>query len=165
AVEAVERIVRDSASGDILVFLPSERDIRETLDLLGGRQSAIRNSQSAIELVPLFGRLSNAEQQRVFAPTQRRKIVLATNIAETSLTIPGIRFVIDTGLARVSRYSPQARTRRLPIEPISQSSADQRKGRSGRVAAGVCVRLYSEKDYLERPRFTQPEIQRANLAD
>lgn len=159
AVEAVERIVRESTSGDILVFLPSERDIREIGDLLTGRR--LRDT----ETVPLFGRLSNAEQQRVFATTQRRKIVLATNIAETSLTIPGIRFVIDTGLARLSRYSPQARTRRLPIEPIAQSSADQRKGRAGRVEAGVCVRLYSEKDYLERPRFTQPEIQRANLAD
>jgi ATP-dependent helicase HrpA len=159
AVEAVERIVRDSANGDILVFLPSERDIRELTDLLDGRR--LRDC----ELVPLFGRLSNAEQQRVFAPTQRRKIVVATNIAETSLTIPGIRFVVDTGLARLSRYSPQARTRRLPIEPVAQSSADQRKGRCGRVADGVCIRLYSEKDFLERPRFTQPEIQRANLAD
>ena len=166
AVEAIERIVRESTSGDVLVFLPSERDIRELGDLLEGRlQSGIRNPKSAVELVPLFGRLSNAEQQRVFAPTQRRKIVLATNIAETSLTIPGIRFVVDTGLARLSRYSPQARTRRLPIEPVSQSSAEQRKGRSGRVAEGVCIRLYSEKDFLERPRFTQPEIQRANLAD
>ncbi|MBI4621876.1 MAG: ATP-dependent RNA helicase HrpA [Verrucomicrobia bacterium] len=158
-VEAVERIVRDSPGGDVLVFLPSERDIREVGDLLEGRR--LRDS----EVVPLFGRLSNAEQQRVFAPAPRRKIVLATNIAETSLTIPGIRFVVDTGLARFSRYSPQARTRRLPIEEISQSSADQRKGRSGRVAEGVCIRLYSEKDFLERPRFTQPEIQRANLAD
>jgi ATP-dependent helicase HrpA len=159
-VEAVARVVRDSpGGGDILVFLPSERDIREVGDLLEGRR--LRQC----EIVPLFGRLSNAEQQRVFAPTPRRKIVLATNIAETSLTIPGIRFVVDTGLARLSRYSPQARTRRLPIEPVSQSSADQRKGRSGRVADGVCIRLYSEKDYLERPRFTQPEIQRANLAD
>jgi ATP-dependent helicase HrpA len=165
AVEAVERVVRESTGGDVLVFLPSERDIREVRELLEGRQSAIRNSPSAVELVPLFGRLSNAEQQRVFAPTQRRKIVLATNIAETSLTIPGIRFVVDTGLARLSRYSPQARTRRLPIEAVSQSSADQRKGRSGRVAEGVCIRLYSEKDFLERPRFTQPEFQRANLAD
>ncbi|MDO8543726.1 MAG: DUF3418 domain-containing protein [Opitutaceae bacterium] len=166
AVEAVLRILRDSDRGDILVFLPSERDIRDVGDLLEGRlQSAIRNPPSAIEVVPLFGRLSNAEQQRVFAATQRRKIVLATNIAETSLTIPGIRFVVDTGLARLSRYSPQARTRRLPIEEISQSSAEQRKGRSGRVAEGVCIRLYSEKDFLERPRFTQPEIQRANLAD
>jgi ATP-dependent helicase HrpA len=157
--EAVERIVRESMSGDILVFLPSERDIREVQELIEGRR--LRDC----EVVPLFGRLSNAEQQRVFAPSQRRKIVLATNIAETSLTIPGIRFVVDPGLARVSRYSPQARTRRLPIEPVSQSSADQRKGRSGRVADGVCIRLYSEKDFLERPRFTQPEIQRANLAD
>jgi ATP-dependent helicase HrpA len=159
AVEAVERILRESAGGDILVFMPSERDIREASDLLEGRR--LRDC----ELVPLFGRLSNAEQQRVFAPTQRRKIVVATNIAETSLTIPGIRFVVDTGLARLSRYSPQARTRRLPIEPVAQSSADQRKGRCGRVADGVCIRLYSEKDFLERPRFTQPEIQRANLAD
>jgi ATP-dependent helicase HrpA len=158
-VEAIERIVRDSPGGDILAFLPSERDIREVRDLLDGRR--LRDA----EIVPLFGRLSNAEQQRVFAPTQRRKVVLATNIAETSLTIPGIRFVVDTGLARVSRYAPQARTRRLPIEPVAQSSADQRKGRSGRVADGVCIRLYSEKDYLERPRFAQPEIQRANLAD
>ncbi len=159
AVEAIERILRDSNSGDLLVFLPSERDIRDVGDLLDGR------GLRGCEIVPLFGRLSNAEQQRVFASSQRRKIVLATNIAETSLTIPGIRFVVDTGLARISRYSPQARTRRLPIEEIAQSSADQRKGRAGRVAAGVCVRLYSEKDFLERPRFTQPEIQRANLAD
>jgi ATP-dependent helicase HrpA len=158
-VEAIERIVRESPSGDILAFLPSERDIREVRDLIEGRR--LRDT----EIVPLFGRLSNAEQQRVFTPTQRRKVVLATNIAETSLTIPGMRFVVDTGLARLSRYSPQARTRRLPIEPVAQSSADQRKGRSGRVADGVCIRLYSEKDYLERPRFTQPEIQRANLAD
>ncbi len=162
AVEAVERIVRDSDSGDVLVFLPAERDIREVGDLLDGR---LRGSKFRVEIVPLFGRLTNAEQQRVFASTQHRKIVLATNIAETSLTIPGIRFVVDTGLARFSRYSPQARTRRLPIEPVSQSSADQRKGRAGRVEAGVCVRLYSEKDFLERPKFTQPEIQRANLAD
>jgi ATP-dependent helicase HrpA len=159
AVEAVLRVVKESSSGDLLVFMPSERDIREVCELLEGRR--LPNC----ELVPLFGRLSNAEQQRVFAPTQRRKLVIATNIAETSLTIPGIRFVVDTGLARISRYSPQTRTRRLPIEPVAQSSADQRKGRSGRVAEGFCIRLYSEKDYLERPRFTQPEIQRANLAD
>jgi ATP-dependent helicase HrpA len=159
AVAAVERIVRESDSGDVLVFMPSERDIREVRELLEGRRPP------NCEVVPLFGRLSNAEQQRVFSPSQRRKLIVATNIAETSLTIPGIRFVVDTGLARVSRYSPQARTRRLPIEPVAQSSADQRKGRAGRVAAGVCVRLYSEQDFNERPRFAQPEIQRANLAD
>jgi len=160
AVEAVEQILAQSHSGDILVFMPSERDIRETGDLLGSLCNRNR-----CDLVPLFGRLSASEQQRVFALSQARKIVVATNIAETSLTLPGIRFVVDTGLARFSRYSPQTRTRRLPIEPISQSSADQRKGRSGRVAEGLCIRLYSEKDFLERPRFTQPEIQRANLAD
>lgn len=159
AVEAVLRIVKESSRGDVLVFMPSERDIRETCDLLEGRRLA------GCELVPLFGRLTNAEQQRVFAPTPRRKLIIATNIAETSLTIPGIRFVVDTGLARISRYSAQTRTRRLPIEAVAQSSADQRKGRAGRVAEGVCIRLYGEKDYLERPRFTQPEIQRANLAD
>lgn len=158
-IEAIERIIRESDGGDILAFLPSERDIREVCDVLEGRRLR------TVEIVPLFGRLSNVEQQRVFAPTQRRKIVLATNIAETSLTIPGIRFVVDSGLARISRYSPQSRTRRLPIEEIAQSSAEQRKGRAGRVAEGVCIRLYSEKDFLERPRFTQPEIQRANLAD
>ena len=159
AAEAVERIVRDSDSGDVLVFMPAERDIRELRELLEGRR--LPNC----EVVPLFGRLSTAEQQRVFSASQRRKLIVATNIAETSLTIPGIRFVVDTGLARISRYSPQARTRRLPIEPVAQSSADQRKGRAGRVAAGVCIRLYSEQDFNERPRFAQPEIQRANLAD
>ncbi len=159
AVEAVERVLRESASGDILVFLPTERDIREVRDLLEGRRAR------DVEVVPLFGRLTNAEQQRVFAPTQKRKIVVATNIAETSLTIPGIRFVIDTGLARISRYVPQSRTRRLPVEPVAQSSADQRKGRCGRVSNGVCIRLYSEQDFNERPRFAQPEIQRSNLAD
>ncbi len=159
AVEAVERVLLESSSGDVLVFLPTERDIREARDLLEGRRLG------RLEIVPLYGRLTNAEQQRVFASTQARKIVLATNIAETSLTIPGIRFVIDTGLARLSRYVPQSRTRRLPVEPVSQSSADQRKGRCGRVSDGVCIRLYSEQDYLERPRFTQPEIQRSNLAD
>ncbi|AOS43700.1 ATP-dependent RNA helicase HrpB [Lacunisphaera limnophila] len=159
AVEAVERVLLESSAGDVLVFLPTERDIREARDLLEGRRLG------RLEIVPLFGRLTNAEQQRVFAATQARKIVLSTNIAETSLTIPGIRFVIDTGLARFSRYVPQSRTRRLPVEPVSQSSADQRMGRCGRVSDGVCIRLYSEQDYNDRPRFTQPEIQRSNLAD
>ena len=162
AAGAIERIVRETPTGDVLVFLPSERDIREVRELVEVRDFA---DGARFDVVPLFGRLSNADQQRVFAASGRRKVILATNIAETSLTIPGIRYVVDTGLARISRYSPQARTRRLPIEPVSQSSADQRKGRAGRVAAGLCIRLYSEKDYLERPRFTQPEIQRANLAD
>ena len=159
AVEAVERVVRESTGGDILVFMPTERDIRETGDLIDGRRLP------RVEVVPLFGRLTNAEQQRVFAPSPLRKVIVATNIAETSLTIPGIRFVIDTGLARLGRYTPQSRTRRLPVEPVAQSSADQRKGRCGRVSDGVCIRLYAEADYLARPRFTQPEIQRSNLAD
>jgi len=162
AVEAVLRIIEQNTPGDILVFMPSERDIREATELL---EPQVSGRRGGAEIVPLFGRLSNEEQQRVFARTQRRKIVVATNIAETSLTIPGIRYVVDTGLSRFSRYSPQARTRRLPIEPVSQSSADQRKGRAGRVAEGVCIRLYSEKDFEARPKFTQPEIQRANLAD
>src|SRR5690606_1111933 len=117
------------------------------------------------EIIPLFGRLSSGDQQRVFAPSTQRKIVIATNIAETSLTIPGIRYVIDTGLARISRYNPRTRTRRLPIDPISQSSANQRKGRAGRVQDGICLRLYSEADFSARPAFTQPEMQRSNLAE
>lgn len=158
-VEAVENIMKESNGGDILIFMPGERDIRETRDLLSGR------FQDTLEVVPLFGRLSSAEQQRVFSPGTRRRAVIATNIAETSLTIPRIRYVVDPGLARMSRYSPRTRTKRLPIEPISQSSANQRKGRSGRVSEGVCIRLYSEEDYRQRPAFTQPEIQRANLAE
>ena len=158
AIEATRRILSTTNSGDVLVFMPAERDIRETIDGLGG-------SARGCDLIPLFGRLSNSEQQRVFAATARRRVIVATNIAETSLTLPGIRYVVDTGLVRVSRYSPQSRTRRLPIEAVAQSSANQRKGRAGRVAAGVCIRLYSEEDYEERPKFAQPEIQRANLAD
>ena len=159
AVNAVADILTSSNEGDVLVFMPGERDIRETRDLLQTR------FPGPYELVPLFGRLSLEEQQRVFSPSPRRKIVIATNIAETSLTIPGIRFVVDSGWARISRYNPRTRTKRLPIEPISQSSANQRKGRSGRVTSGVCIRLYSEADYLARPPYTQPEIQRANLAE
>jgi ATP-dependent helicase HrpA len=159
AVSAVDLALDDPIAGDILIFMPGERDIRETRDMLEGRHGG------SVEIIPLFGRLSAAEQERVFASSNRRKIVIATNIAETSLTIPGVRYVIDTGLARVSRYSPRTRTRRLPIEPISQSSANQRKGRAGRVANGVCIRLYSEEEFNERPLFSQPEIQRANLAE
>jgi ATP-dependent helicase HrpA len=159
AVQAAERILYATHAGDLLVFMPGERDIRETSDQLEGRFAG------EAEIVPLFGRLSAGDQQRVFAPSARRKVVVATNIAETSLTIPGIRYVIDAGLARISRYNPRTRTKRLPIEPVSQSSANQRKGRAGRVQAGVCIRLYAEEDFNERPLFTQPEIQRANLAE
>ena len=159
AARAAGQMLCEPGDGDILIFMPGERDIRETADLLEARYS------NDAEIIPLFGRLASGDQQRVFAPSGRRKIVVATNIAETSLTIPNIRFVIDSGLARISRYNPRTRTRRLPIEPVAQSSANQRKGRSGRVREGLCVRLYSEEDFLARPEFTQPEIQRANLAE
>ena len=149
--------------GDILVFLPGERDIRDTeqalLDHL--RPRAVRAGDTAkarssdIEIVPLFARLSAAEQQRVFEDHRLRRIVLATNVAETSLTVPGIRYVIDPGLARVSRYSNRTKVQRLPIEPISQASANQRAGRCGRVADGIAIRLYSQRDYESRPRFTE----------
>ncbi|MEO6035381.1 MAG: ATP-dependent RNA helicase HrpA, partial [Verrucomicrobiota bacterium] len=159
AVQAAERILYETSFGDVLIFMPGERDIRETGDQLEGRFSG------EAEVIPLFGRLSAGDQQRVFASASRRKIVIATNIAETSLTLPGIRYVIDSGLARMSRYNPRTRTKRLPVEPVSQSSANQRKGRAGRVEAGVCIRLYSEEDFAARSLFTQPEIQRANLAE
>jgi len=159
AVRAAETALCEPGNGDILIFMPGERDIRETCDLLDGRFGR------EAEIIPLFGLLSATDQQRVFAPCAHRKIVVATNIAETSLTIPGIRYVIDSGLARMSRYNPRTRTKRLPVEAVSQSSANQRKGRSGRVQDGVCIRLYSEEDFAERPQYTQPEIQRANLAE
>lgn len=159
AVRAAEQVLCEPGTGDVLIFMPGERDIRETSDLLEGRFGR------EAEIIPLFGRLSAGDQQRVFAPAARRKIVIATNIAETSLTIPGIRYVIDSGLARISRYNPRTRTKRLPVEEISQSSANQRKGRSGRVQDGVCIRLYSEEDFDARPPYQQPEIQRANLAE
>ncbi len=159
SVRAAETVLMDSDFGDLLIFLPGERDIREAADLLEGRYGR------EVDVVPLYGRLSSGDQQRVFQTSQRRKVVVATNIAETSLTIPGIRFVIDAGLARISHYNPRTRTRRLPVEPVSQSSANQRKGRAGRVQAGVCIRLYSQEDYEARPAFTPPEIQRSNLAE
>lgn len=142
--------------GDILVFLSGEREIRDTAEALGGLKHT--------EVLPLYARLPTAEQQRVFAPHTGRRVVLATNVAETSLTVPGIRYVIDPGNARISRYSRRLKVQRLPIEPISQASAAQRAGRCGRVAPGVCIRLYSEQDFAARPRYTEPEILRTNLA-
>ena len=159
AVAETERLLYTTDAGDILIFMPGERDIRETRDRVEGQFGR------EVEVVTLFGRLSSSDQQRVFAPSARRKVVVATNIAETSLTIPGIRYVIDSGYARISRYSPRTRTRRLPVEEISQSSANQRKGRAGRLEDGLCIRLYSEEEFAARPEFTQPEIQRSNLAE
>ncbi|MBM3846042.1 MAG: ATP-dependent RNA helicase HrpA, partial [Verrucomicrobia bacterium] len=159
AATAIEDILTSSSTGDVLTFLPGERDIRELKDLL------ITRGVYGVDVIPLFGRLSGSDQQRAFQPSTLRKIVLATNIAETSITLPGVRFVIDSGMARISRYNPRTRVKRLPVEPVSQSSANQRKGRAGRVAQGICIRLYSEEDYQSRPEFTQPEIQRANLAE
>jgi len=151
-------------SGHILVFLPTERDIRETAKILGGRRFPGDTPQMPTEIVPLFGRLSMADQTKVFSPYGHRRIVLATNVAESSLTVPGIRFVIDTGTARISRYSARSRMQRLPIEPVSQASANQRAGRCGRVGPGICIRLYSKEDFDSREPFTAPEIQRTNLA-
>ena len=159
AAAAVDRICAQSRGGDILIFMPGEREIRDTAEELEKRELG------RVQILPLFSRLSAADQQRVFAPSQARKIIVATNVAETSLTIPGIKFVVDSGLARLSRYVSRTRTKRLPIEPISQSSANQRAGRAGRVSEGVCIRLYAEDDFARRPLFTQPELQRANLAE
>ena len=144
--------------GDILVFLSGEREIRDTADALA--RMKLRDT----EILPLYARLASAEQQRVFQPHRGRRIVLATNVAETSLTVPGIKYVIDPGTARTSRYSNRLKVQRLPIEPISQASANQRAGRCGRTSDGICIRLYSEADYLSRPKFTEPEILRTNLA-
>ncbi|WP_419996874.1 ATP-dependent RNA helicase HrpA [Streptomyces boninensis] len=144
--------------GDILVFLSGEREIRDTADAL--EKKRLRNT----EILPLYARLSHAEQHRVFQRHSGRRIVLATNVAETSLTVPGIRYVIDPGFARISRYSHRTKVQRLPIEPISQASANQRKGRCGRTADGICIRLYSEDDFVTRPEFTDAEILRTNLA-
>ncbi len=159
AVAAVEKLAGEPGRGDMLVFMPTEQDIRDTCELLIGR-----NLPHAV-ILPLFGRLAAAEQGRVFETMTGRKVIVATNVAETSLTIPGIKYVIDTGLARISRYLPRTRTTALPVVPISQSSADQRKGRSGRVAHGVCVRLYDEEDFEKRPLYSTPEILRSNLAE
>ena len=160
-VAAIDRAVAElelSGRGDILVFLPGEREIREAAEELR------RTRPASVEILPLFARLSAADQERVFRPSGARRIVLATNVAETSLTVPGIRFVVDTGLARVKRYSYRSKVEQLLVEPVSRASADQRAGRCGRVAAGICIRLYDEEDYARRPAFTDPEIMRSNLA-
>ena len=156
-VDAVEEL-SGVDRGDILVFLSGEREIRETAETLRKHRLPLT------EVLPLYARLGPAEQGRVFQPHGQRRIVLATNVAETSLTVPGIRYVIDSGLARISRYSHRSKVQRLPVERISQASAEQRKGRCGRVAAGICIRLYSEEDFTSRAAFTEPEIQRTNLA-
>ncbi|MGX4710818.1 ATP-dependent RNA helicase HrpA [Rhodococcus sp. DMF-1] len=155
--EAVEELAAEG-DGDILVFLSGEREIRDTADALRDRR--LRGT----EILPLYGRLSAAEQHRVFTPHTGRRVVLSTNVAETSLTVPGIRYVVDPGTARISRYSVRTKVQRLPIEEISQASARQRSGRCGRVADGICIRLYSEEDFEARPEFTEPEILRTNLA-
>ena len=160
--DAVRRLNRIDASADILVFLSGEREIREAADFLG-RQGGGRAGRNT-EILPLYSRLSSAEQRRVFHPGEKRRIILSTNVAETSLTVPRIRFVIDSGLARISRYGHRSRIQRLPIEAVSQASARQRAGRCGRLGPGTCVRLYSEEDFENRPEFTEPEILRTSLA-
>lgn len=163
-LDAVELLIAEEkasgyrGAGDILVFLPGEREIRETADIL--RRTELRST----EVLPLYARLTASEQQRIFKPHSGRRIVLSTNVAETSLTVPGIRYVIDPGLARISRYSVRSKVQQLPIEKISQASANQRAGRCGRVADGICIRLYDEADFASRAEFTDPEIFRTNLA-
>ncbi|MDQ1531553.1 MAG: ATP-dependent helicase HrpA, partial [Microbacteriaceae bacterium] len=162
--DALDELERD-ISGDVLVFLSGESEIRDVADVLRGKYA---NRRSPVEVLPLYGRLSAAEQHRVFEPSATagvaRRVVLATNVAETSLTVPGIRAVIDAGTARISRYSVRAKVQRLPIEAISQASANQRSGRAGRTSAGIAIRLYSEEDFGKRPEYTDPEILRTNLA-
>ena len=157
-VRAADEATREDPLGDILVFLPGEREIRDA------HQALERRKYRETEVLPLYARLSARDQDRIFSPGPKRRIVLATNVAETSLTVPRIRYVIDPGLARVKRYSPRGKLERLHVEPISQASANQRAGRCGRVASGVCFRLYSQEDFDSRPRYTDPEILRASLA-
>lgn len=160
--DAVDELAAE-APGDILVFFSGEREIRDAADALQARIQSNRRLSNT-EILPLFARLSLQEQHKVFHPGSKRRIVLATNVAETSLTVPGIKYVIDTGTARISRYSHRTKVQRLPIERVSQASANQRSGRCGRVSDGIAIRLYSEEDYESRPRFTDPEILRTNLA-
>jgi ATP-dependent helicase HrpA len=160
-LDAVDELCREGP-GDILVFLSGEREIRDTADAL--RAHSFPRSPGGVEVLPLYARLAAAEQHRVFQAHAGRRVVLATNVAETSLTVPGIRYVVDPGTARISRYSHRSKVQRLPIEPVSQASADQRKGRCGRTSDGICIRLYAEDDFAGRPEFTEPEILRTNLA-
>ena len=160
-LDAVDELLTEPGGGDVLVFLSGEREIRDTAEALRRHLSRLREP---VEVLPLYARLSAAEQHRVFAAHDVRRVVLATNVAETSLTVPGIRYVVDPGTARVSRYSYRLKVQRLPIEPVSRASANQRAGRCGRTSDGVCIRLYGEEDFLARPEFTEPEILRTNLA-
>ncbi len=157
--EAIEEILTETDNGDILVFMSGVQEIREARDRL------LSLEREGFDILPLFGRLSNSEQSRIFKKTARRKIILSTNIAETSITVPGIHYVVDTGRARISEYNTRSGTQGLPVKAISQSSADQRKGRCGRIANGICIRLYSDDDYRKRSRYTVPEIQRSNLSE
>ncbi|WP_300668430.1 ATP-dependent RNA helicase HrpA [Desulfoluna sp.] len=159
AVESLDKLVSLGPYGDVLIFMPTEADIKETCDMIEGRR------HKAMTVLPLYARLSAADQKKVFQSAFGRKVIVSTNVAETSITIPGIKYVIDTGVARIPRYSPRTRTTSLPVMEISRSSADQRKGRCGRVANGVCIRLYDEASFEGRPLFTLPEILRANLAE
>jgi ATP-dependent helicase HrpA len=158
-ISAVEEIREKDPFGDILVFLPTQREILETVKILKA------GSQDEALILPIYGRLAASDQKRIFRPAPVQKIVVATNIAETSITVPGIKYVVDSGLARIARYNIRSRTKALPITPISKASADQRAGRAGRVQAGVCVRLYSREEYQDRPEYTLPEIRRSNLAE
>jgi len=157
-VQTIVELHRKEIPEDTLIFLPTEKDIRECCDLLSGQLSNTL-------ILPMFGRLAAADQKKIFKPSPLVKVIVATNVAETSITVPGIRYVIDSGLARISQYNVRARTTSLPITRVSQASADQRKGRCGRVGPGICIRLYSEEDYLDRDQYTLPEIKRSNLAD
>ncbi len=162
-IAGIDNVCR-AGGGDILVFLPTERDIREVSHRTAGHFKRL-GLERRVDILPLYARLPQAEQQRIFHPSgDRRRIVFATNVAESSLTVPGIHYVVDSGTARISRYSPRSRVQRLPIEPVSRASCDQRAGRCGRIAPGICVRLFSQEDYESRDAFTTPEIRRTNLA-
>jgi ATP-dependent helicase HrpA len=171
AVQEVLTLHHKRESGDILIFMPTERDINETVEILNQELNPQVNRKKSPHhkgntlIMPLFGRLRASDQSRVFRPSKGQKIIVATNIAETSVTVPGIRYIIDTGLARISTYNVRARTKSMPISTVSRASCDQRKGRCGRLGPGICIRLYSQEEYQNRPEFTLPEIKRSNLAE